>query len=637
MGEMIREGDKLAVPIKTAYRTMGCISVTQSKEVSPARVERLANATAVALDNIRREVRLHAALKAVRQVIEPTELKQTLEAVITAARDASHGLECVTLWYRDPVSKGHMLGAYWGLLPDSQDAQNPGGAAKQTQHEIVRRIIESKAPIWVEDIDAGRTSAELELSKSSFVQRQKIISIAAFPLWVKNECIGALFFNYRRRHRFSPGERDTLTIFAAIAAASIHDAQLLEQARQGEERLDVARKVVEAVGTELNLDEVLQKVLAELKKHFDKPDAQAQPYVMLYDEGEDALYLPAVARVFAPVDNPLYVDQLRLRLDGSDKGIVCRVASRARKKEEIYVENIADTRNDPDFLPFNSQTASLLCAGLMSAGRLWGVLAVSCSKYEAFDEQDKLLLKLTAQQALIAMERAEQAAKLRFKDAVSGVTTWAAELAHDINREIGMIRNRAYWLRNEPNLSDQSLLWVQEIDAGAALLADVTRSVRTDQRMNVQKFDLCQMLSFRINNLMSQRWPMIKVVTEYHASEIWLYSYYERLWRGVRHLVRNAADAMNGDGTLTIRTKGHGDKIEVQIEDTGPGVPAELRSVLFEQPYTSKGELQERGYGLLIARQLIESLGGQVRILPQEIGRGAVFTLTLPLMAVRLS
>ena len=229
-GAAVSEGDTLAVPIKTAYRTMGCISVAKEEKVLAERVERLASATALALDNVRREVRLRAALKAVQQVVEPTELRQTLKAVIAAAKDASHGLECVTLWYRDPVSKKHVLGAHWGLLAGSQDAQDPGGSATQTQHEIVRRVMESQSPIWIEDVDDAGTLLAQESVRTSFVGRQRIISVAAFPLWVRSECIGALFFNYRRRHKFSPGERHALTIFAATAAAAMGNARTEESA-----------------------------------------------------------------------------------------------------------------------------------------------------------------------------------------------------------------------------------------------------------------------------------------------------------------------------------------------------------------------------------------------------------------------
>lgn len=647
MRERYVEGNTLVVPIKTNYRMIGCISIVghEGRE-QIAQVSRFATAAAMALDNVRRQVRLKATLKAVKQVVEPTDLERTLEGVIRAARDASSGLACVTLWHRDPISREVVLGAEWGVhknLPGHGDS-NTGG--EQGPERIIEYVMSYMRPLWVEDVYA--TDADPKIHASPFVKRQELASVAAFPLLVDSECIGALFFNYRTKHRFSPGEKDALTIFAATAAAGIHDAQLLEQAQQGEKSLMAALEVVNAVGTELDLEKVLQTVLRSLKDHFDRQKrTKVQPYVMLYDQDDDVLYLPAVAREFMPVDNPAYKDELRLRLDGSDKGIVCRVAHEAMDKQgSVRVMNFPDIRTEPDYLNFYSRSVSLLCAGLVTQEdqtrerRLWGILAVSSPQAATFNVHDARLLELASQQALIALDRAENAARLRFKDAVSSVTTWAAELAHDINKEIGAIRTRVYWLQNEEQaLSEQGLQWVNEIDRGAARLVDVTRDVRTDQQMDIEEFDLCQMLARETANLLRQRWPKINLATDFRPDRLWLKTYRVRLWRGVRHLVRNAADAMEGEGVLTICTRIRGnayDIVEVQIEDTGPGVPADLRSVVLAQPYSSKGELQDRGYGLLIARQLIESLGGTIRILPQEPGRGAVFAISLPLTPERL-
>lgn len=629
-------GSALVRVIRLGNQLVGAIQVQKLQELHTFDaaeqdiVEQLATVAALALENVQTREHMRTLLGAVSAVVDPRGLKDTLQAVVDAARQVAPDIDCVTLWYQDSDQEADTLvpGPQWGVRTENHRRENPSTS------KLVHNVMRSEKPLF------EPVANDVECLRGDFITDEKIVSVAAFPLrfGTKPQAFGVLFLNYRKAHKFTASEHTLFPTFANVAATAIHDARALEQATQGETRLNAALKVVNAVGTELDLNKVLQQVLTALKKHFDKPDAEVQPFVMLYDEEDNVLYLPAVAKDFAPVDNEDFKDRLRLPLDGSKKGIVCRVARESLELGRVHTKRFSNIRDDKDYLPFNSRTVSLLCAGLTKQKRLWGILAVSSPTEKAFDEHSEKLMELAAQQALIAMERAEQAAKLRFKDAVSSVTTWAAELAHDINREVGAIRSRAYWLRDsEGGLSDQGLRWVQEIDAGAARLVDVTRSVRSDQQRDIQAFDLCQMLSGRINDLVTRRWPRIRIVTEFHAPEVWLTSYSERLWRGVRHVVRNAADAMKEDGVLTIRTKERGDKIEIQIEDTGPGVTSELRTILLERPYTSKGVLQDRGYGLLIARQLIESLGGQLRILPQEAGRGAVFALTLPLTPERLS
>jgi signal transduction histidine kinase len=97
------------------------------------------------------------------------------------------------------------------------------------------------------------------------------------------------------------------------------------------------------------------------------------------------------------------------------------------------------------------------------------------------------------------------------------------------------------------------------------------------------------------------------------------------------NLVRNAIEAMT-DGPrrlLTIGTKLTRDNmVEISIGDTGPGLPAEIRTKLFEPFVTTKaGGL---GVGLSICRVIIEAHGGQLQA-EDNTGGGTVFRFTLPL------
>lgn len=633
-GTKVSENDSLAVAIKTKYRTMGSICVIDYKDNDLGRIFRLTEATAIALDNIRRQNRLQAVLHAAKQVVAPTELAPTLKHVIESARKASKGMDCVTLWYRDPISKRHMFGEQWGVTPKPLGSAHFRTGDDQEQQPLIEYVMTLAEPLWVEDVQDKKTPELLRLS--SFVEKHRIVSIAAFPLWAHGECVGALFFNYRRKHKFSHGEQDALAIFAEIAATSIHDAQSLEKAQQGERRLDVALEVVDAVGTELDWDAVLRKVLNALKQHFDKIGTKVQPYMMLYDKAEEVLYLPLVARAFDPVDSPQYMNQLRLDLDGQSKGIVCRVARLSREKDDIFVEKIPDAPNDPDFLLFNSKTQSLLCAGLTRKTRLWGVLAVSSPKPDAFSDQDKQLLELAARQALIAMERAEQAAELRFREAASSTSTWAAELIHDINKDVNSVRTRTDLLRRkEKGLSEQGRLWVEEIDGVAARLAQAARSARDDQDAPMRFFDLDDMLREKVQDLMARRWPGVIVQIDSNSGHTIIYSYPERLWRAVRHLIRNAGEAMKDNGMLKIHVRYSAKGVDIEIIDTGDGIPLEKRNELLTVRYTSSGD-PERGYGLLIARSLLKSIDGDIKLLPQRDEPGAVFLISLPHTSVAL-
>ena len=81
------------------------------------------------------------------------------------------------------------------------------------------------------------------------------------------------------------------------------------------------------------------------------------------------------------------------------------------------------------------------------------------------------------------------------------------------------------------------------------------------------------------------------------------------------NLIDNAVQAMDGSGTLTIRTVADGDCVRVEIGDTGPGIPAELRQRIFEPFFTTKPVGQGTGLGLDISyRIVVDRHGGDLRV-----------------------
>ncbi|MGH8837300.1 MAG: ATP-binding protein [Actinomycetes bacterium] len=84
------------------------------------------------------------------------------------------------------------------------------------------------------------------------------------------------------------------------------------------------------------------------------------------------------------------------------------------------------------------------------------------------------------------------------------------------------------------------------------------------------------------------------------------------------NLIDNAIHAMNGEGTLTIRTARDGDRVLVDIGDTGPGIPPELRQRVFEPFFTTKPVGEGTGLGLDICyRIVVNRHGGDIGLTSQ--------------------
>ncbi|HET9007959.1 MAG TPA: ATP-binding protein [Actinomycetes bacterium] len=96
------------------------------------------------------------------------------------------------------------------------------------------------------------------------------------------------------------------------------------------------------------------------------------------------------------------------------------------------------------------------------------------------------------------------------------------------------------------------------------------------------------------------------------------------------NLIDNAVQAMDGHGTLTVRTSMDGDRVRVEIGDTGPGVPEKLRRRIFEPFFTTKPVGQGTGLGLDISYRIVVGRHGGDLTVESEPG-DTRFIVRLPL------
>jgi two-component system NtrC family sensor kinase len=94
------------------------------------------------------------------------------------------------------------------------------------------------------------------------------------------------------------------------------------------------------------------------------------------------------------------------------------------------------------------------------------------------------------------------------------------------------------------------------------------------------------------------------------------------------NLLRNAREAMPGGGPIEVRVAAMGMSVTIDVEDRGGGIPAEIRSRVFDPFFSTKGE--GTGLGLAITRHIVEAHGGTVACEPRP-GGGTRFRLALPI------
>ena len=189
------------------------------------------------------------------------------------------------------------------------------------------------------------------------------------------------------------------------------------------------------------------------------------------------------------------------------------------------------------------------------------------------------------------------------------------------------------------------LRWLGETLDTELLLAEITDSVTRVSalvgaarqysqldRAPYQVTDLHELLDSTLVMLGGKIGSGIRVVRQYDRSLPRVPGYPAELNQVWTNLIDNAVAAMDGAGTLTISTSADGDRVLVEIADTGPGIPAELRDRIFEPFFTTKPVGQGTGLGLDICwRIVVTRHHGDLRV--QSAPGDTRFRAWLPLTA----
>lgn len=95
------------------------------------------------------------------------------------------------------------------------------------------------------------------------------------------------------------------------------------------------------------------------------------------------------------------------------------------------------------------------------------------------------------------------------------------------------------------------------------------------------------------------------------------------------NIMINAMQAIKQEGTITVTTRGIGNRVSIEVEDTGEGIPAEHLDKIFEPFFTTKEIGKGTGLGLSVTYGLVQDMNGDIAV-RSEVGIGTTFTLSFP-------
>ncbi|MEP6896429.1 MAG: ATP-binding protein, partial [Chloroflexota bacterium] len=207
-----------------------------------------------------------------------------------------------------------------------------------------------------------------------------------------------------------------------------------------------------------------------------------------------------------------------------------------------------------------------------------------------------------------------------------------ASIAHEVNNPLQSVQNCLHIAGREdvsPEKRKEYFDLARE---------ELERLMKTMQRMldyyrpgaaKVERVDILELLK-HVLSLTSQQLGQhhIEVTTNFPDSLPPIYVVNSQIQQIFFNLILNSLDAMSGGGTLTIEARAVENGVEMLFEDSGPGIPEELRNNIFEPFYSTKDG--GTGLGLTVSYNIVTAHGGTLDLIDGR-DTGACFRLFLPM------
>jgi signal transduction histidine kinase len=166
---------------------------------------------------------------------------------------------------------------------------------------------------------------------------------------------------------------------------------------------------------------------------------------------------------------------------------------------------------------------------------------------------------------------------------------------------------------------------------GAKRATSIVKDLRSFSRLDESERkvgDVREGIETTVNLLAHRLRNRVEVITDFAA--IPPFEFYPALMNQVlMNLLSNAEQAIEGRGEIRIRTRLEDGWVAIAVEDTGKGIPPEIRARIFEPFFSTKDVGKGMGLGLSITYSIVEKHGGKIDV-QSEVGRGTCFTVRLP-------
>jgi len=315
---------------------------------------------------------------------------------------------------------------------------------------------------------------------------------------------------------------------------------------------------------------------------------------------------------------------------------------------------INDARRDPRHYRGVDQltqfeTRSVLGVPMLIKERPIGVLEAVNKRSGSWTVQDRTTLTILAAQAAVAIENARLVSALqRANQDLSRLdalkSQFIAVASHELRTPLGIILGYASFLKEEAQGAASA--HAEAVFRGALQLRAVIEQLtnlgylKEHGRVELARAwtPLAGLLHTAVQDITSlaeAKRHRLSVSLPPDAPDVYVDA--ARMQSALSNVLNNAVKFTPEDGTIALRAEVRAGEVWISVSDSGIGFPPEEREKIFEEFYQVEDHLTRHyggiGLGLAIARALVEAHGGRIWAESAGPGRGATFTLSLPLDA----
>ena len=476
-------------------------------------------------------------------------------------------------------------GEHLRISPALGDAAPLDGLVLSLHSSATGRVVRTGEALMTTDL---RAEADASPIATALVEGMRAALIA--PLRVSQGTVGAVGLV-----RFQQGEAPSQPSF------SLHD-------------LHYVSAVAAHIAGGIELSEAVAATRAAADRARAMVDASPLPMALVDTAGTVRQVNEAAILVFGLEKKEAAVGKHLEKLGLSPSGITVRLMLAGRSEGQPWHGRVLVTRG-------SGEGERRICDCTVTDLRGLGSHDLLVALYDRTDE-------LRAQRELIAREK------------LATVGEIASGVAHEVNNPLAAIRMEAELLgrsTKDEEASTAAATIVREVDRAARIVRSLLRLARRADitPVRVQLNELIRDVAEIRQRVL--RADNIEVRTRMDQAAEAVLGLGQELQQVVINLMTNAEHAVRGrpNAVIELATEARNDWVRLTVEDSGPGVPVEVRSRIFDPFFTTKSPDEGSGLGLSICQRVVAEVGGRIWLEDSETLGGAKFVVELPAAPVR--